>query len=196
MKLYEINMEIEEIAEQLENAYSWQPELNERGEPVDGNGDIITDVDAFRNDLIEAWKETLYAVGEEFNEKVGNVAAYIKSLTADCKALDEEKKALEKRKKAKEKTIDFMEKYLIESLQLAGKKKVDTTRALVTWNEGRESVKIDNENTFIEWAKNNDPNYLKFGKPTIDKTAIKNAIKGGETIEGAQLVKTPYVTIK
>ena len=38
--------------------------------------------------------------------------------------------------------------------------------------------------------------YLKFADPTPDKTAIKNAIKNGERVSGAELVDGKSMSIK
>ena len=95
MRLYELNFEMNEIAERLEAALEWEPDTDTLGRPIDFDGNVIDDVEKFREDMIEAWKTTLDGVAEEFDEKAANIAVYIKDLKSESEQLY---KARQKRK--------------------------------------------------------------------------------------------------
>ena len=80
MTLYELTEEMQTVAGELEAALEWEPDTDADGMPIDDDGNVIENVDAFRAELLEAWKNTLDGVSGEFDEKAANIAAYIKNL--------------------------------------------------------------------------------------------------------------------
>ena len=94
MKLYELTEEMNLAAESLEAALAWEPDTNADGKPVDDDGNVIENVEAYRADMLAAWRGTLECISGEFGEKAGNIAAYIKNLKSDCEQLKKEETAL------------------------------------------------------------------------------------------------------
>ena len=121
----------------------------------------------------------------ERDEKIENIALYIKNLTADAKALKAEKQSFEERQKAAENKADSLKRYLAN--YLAGQK-FSTPRVVISFRK-TSSVNIT-DMTLIP------KKYLKFADPTPDKTMIKNAIKAGNNISGAEIVEGQSITIK
>ena len=80
----------------------------------------------------QAWFDTLSGIEEEFEVKAENIGAYIKELTAAAKYLKAEEEALSKRRKAKEKQAEWLKKYLLESMQAIGRKKIDRPMAVLS----------------------------------------------------------------
>ena len=118
-------------------------------------------------------------------QKVENIACWIKNLVSDAKALKEEKKALDERIKAKENRAESLKKYL-ESI-LEGQK-FETTKCAVSFRKSQ-SVNISDLSAI-------PTKFLRVKPAEPDKTEIKKALKNGETITGAELVDKLSMTIK
>ena len=196
MRLYELNFEMNEIAERLEAALEWEPDTDTLGRPIDFDGNVIDDVEKFRCDMIEAWKTTLDGVSEEFDEKAANIAVYIKDLKSESEQLYKEEKALKKRRTVKENALKAVTKYLLQCLQDAGKTKIGTAKAEISVRTNPESVEIIDESEFVKWAQENNDDLLRYPKPEINKAAVKAAIKGGKNIPGAEIVRTQSLIVK
>lgn len=121
----------------------------------------------------------------ERDEKIENIALYIKNLTADAEALKAEKQSFDERQKAAENKADSLKRYLAN--YLAGQK-FSTPRVAISF---RKTQRVNVTDMTLIPGK-----YLKFADPTPDKTSIKNAIKNGEKVAGAELVDGKSMSIK
>lgn len=197
MKLYELSTDFSRLFDDFDAICSYEPEKNDNGEYVDDDGNVINDITAYRQELQEAWFDTLDGIEQEFEDKAENVAAFIKSLKAEADDLKEEEAALNRRRKVKENQIERLKAYLLENMKLIHRQKIDTPRARLSVRTNPESVQFDDENDFIkrcELAGADD--FLRYKKPEIDKTEVKSALKRGEQIEGARLIRTQSLIIK
>lgn len=180
MKLYELTDDFEKLFDQFDDISN------------------LEDVsDEFREEIKQAWFDTLVGMEEEFEFKAENIGAYIKTLKAETDALKEEEYALAKRRRSKEKQIEWLKKYLLESMQAINRKKIDRPMAVLSIRNNAESVQIDNENEFItrcQMAGADD--YLRYKTPEIDKAAVKADLQKGYKIEGASLVRKQSIIIK
>ena len=93
MKLYESASMFAELFEKFDNICNFEPEKNELGEYIDAAGNVISDVNAYRQEIQEAWFDTLDGIEEDFEEKAENIAAFIKSLSAEAEDLKAEESA-------------------------------------------------------------------------------------------------------
>lgn len=171
MKLYEINQAYQEFLDQI------------------ADGEIPE----------EAISDTLEALNGEFEDKADNIACYIKSLRSDAQAIKSESDALTERAKSKKEKADRLTDYLYQTFKMRGKDKLETTRNVLKIRENPPAVQIDDEAEFIHWAKKNlldGVNYLIYKGPTINKTAIKDALKSGKEIPYAQLIVSEKLSIK
>lgn len=197
MKLYELSTDFSRLFDDFDAICSYEPEKSESGDYIDDGGSIIEDLAAYRQELQEAWFDTLDGIEQEFEDKAENVAAYIKSLKAEADDLKEEEAALNRRRKVKENQIDRLKDYLLHSMMTINRTKIDTPKAKLSIRNNAESVQFDDENDFItrcELAGADD--FLRYKKPEIDKTEVKAALKRGEQIEGARLIRTKSLIIK
>lgn len=105
MKLYELTETFANLFGQFEDINDYEPDTNADGQPIDGNGDIIEDVDAYKEKKLTAWFDTLEGIEGEFDEKVESIAVYYKQLTAEAKMLKAEKAAITKRQSQKEREV-------------------------------------------------------------------------------------------
>ena len=144
---------------------------------------IMACIDAETGEIIDADK--LDKLTMERDAKIENVALWIKDLKAEAEALKAEKMAFAERQKVAENKIESLKKWLAYALDGQSYKSV---RASVSFRTS-ESVEIDDIYAV-------DENYLRYKEPEADKTAIKNAIKAGQEVAGATLVKSTSVIIK
>ena len=164
MKLYEIN-------EKLKNCIM----LDETA--VDAETGEIIDLDA------------LNALVMERDEKVIQIARWIKELTAEAEAVKAEKLKLGKRQSALENKAESLKSYL-ERIVNVGEKIGDAT-AVVGWRKSTVcEVNLEALKSNPEYAK-----YLKYEEPKPIKTDIAAALKKGEKIDGCMLVEKQNVRI-
>lgn len=130
---------------------------------------------------------------EELNvardEKIENIAMWIKNLNAEAKAIRGEEKNLAERRRVAENKSESLKKYLDQTLN---GEKFSTAKVAISYRKS-DAVEIADEETFIKTA---DATYLVAQDPKIDKKAIKEAIKGGATVKGAELVERNNIQIK
>lgn len=147
------------------------------------NQEILNCLDLETGEIIDA--ERLDALEMEKHDKIENVACWIKELKAEAEALKAEKMAFAERQKVAENKAESLKNYLAYVLNGQAFK---TTRASVTF---RKSQSVD-----IPDIYKLDENYLRYKEPEADKTAIKEAIKAGQTVKGATLIENTSVIIK
>lgn len=121
----------------------------------------------------------------EKDEKIENVALWIKNLSSDVESMENEKKAFEERIKAAKNKIIALKTYL--EMALNGEK-FQTAKCSITFRKSKSVNVLD--------VSKLDKDYLKYADPTADKTAIKKAIESGVTVAGASLVENLNVQIK
>lgn len=126
------------------------------------------------------------------DEKIGGTARWILDLKGDILKLKEEEKRLADKRHVLENRVESLKRYL--GYALNGEKWKDEVVTIGYTKSTK--VEIENEESFIEWASKGHMDYLRQKAPEIDKTAIKNAIKSGEEVEGAKLVETCSIKIK
>ena len=140
----------------------------------------------------EAIADTLESVALPIEEKVDNLATWVKELDGDINTLSEEIKRLQARKKA----MENLKNRIIESIKFA---MVTTNRYMY---EGKNRVKARPSKKVVVydlWALLNSPdadNYLRYKDPEINKVAIGDALKNGIEVKGCALEDNVTVQIK
>ena len=160
MKLYEINAQLAALLEQVD------PET----------GELCCDL------------EQLEALAMARDEKLENLALYIKNADAEAKAIRDEEKALADRLRSLEKRAGRAREFL--ELQLRGEK-FTTPRVAVSWRKS-EAVEIG----MGFFATDANERFLWYRDPEADKAAVRAALKAGETVPGAELVTRQSMQIK
>ena len=122
-------------------------------------------------------------------EKIENIAMWIKNLSAESKAIRDEEKSLAERRHTAENKAESLEKYLEQTLS---GEKFSTAKVAISYRKST-AVDIADEETF---AKTACPNYLVYPPAKIDRKAIAEALKSGAVIEGAELVERNNMQIK
>lgn len=187
----------------FENLFNQYEAITEMEFTPDGNGGYIDDdgnpVDpaAARQEMTEAWFDTLDGMEMEIQDKAENVAVYIKNIKAEADGIEAEKKRLDARLKAKRGTVERMNKYLLHCLESAKLKKIDAPRAVISVRNNAESVEVLDEKNFIAWAQENDyDELLRYAAPDVNKPEVKRHLQAQEEIPFVRLTRTQSVIIK
>ena len=149
---------------------------------------IIDCVDAETGEIADY--ERFEALQMERDAKIENTALYVKQLKAEAKAIREEEKTLAERRQAVERKAERLGEYL--SRFLDGEKwksaKVDITY--------RKSTAVEVDADFLDWALLNADELLTYKPPEISKTAIKDYLSKGNTLDKARIVERLSMSIK
>lgn len=121
----------------------------------------------------------------EFNKKVEGICLWIKNLNADASAYKAEKDSFVKKQREAEKKAESLSRYVQGVL---GGEKFKTDRVAVSYRKS-EVVECSDLSRVGE-------QFLRFKDPELDKTAIKKALKNGETVDGCSLVEKQNMTIR
>lgn len=162
--LYEINNDFIQV---LENGFLVDEETGE----ITFKEDALNDLDL------------------EFNQKVDNIACYIKDIESLNQAIKDEKKALDERLKVNDRKVENLKKYVSSSLKMRDMNKLETARNKITFRKSK-SVNVINESLLA------DEYFTEKITKTVNKTAIKKAIESGLTVEGAEIKENRNVVIK
>lgn len=197
MKLYELTETFANLFGQYEDINDYEPDTNADGQPIDGNGDIIEDVEAYKEKMLTAWFDTLEGIEGEFDEIVESIAIYCKQLMAEAKMLKAEKAAIAKRQSQKEREVEKLAAYLLNAMKAIGRSKVDMPHAVVSIRNNAPSLVIDDEISFVEWAEeHNLAHLLKYSMPEVKKNDVKALCKKGEEIPFVHMESKQSLSIK
>ena len=144
---------------------------------------LLDCIDAETGEIID--EEKLNELTMERNDKIENVALWIKDLKAEAEAYKAEKQAFADRQRIAENKLESLKNWLASVL--AGEK-FKTTKVAVSF---RRTKRVEVADIFAL-----DENYVKYSEPTADKAAIKKAIEAGETVKGAELVESLSLSVK
>lgn len=196
MKLYELTESFAELFSQFEDINEYEPDTDADGQPIDGNGDIIEDVDAYKEKMLTAWFDTLEGIEGEFDEKAESIAIYIKQLKAEANILKFEKSAIAKRQSQKEREVEKLAAYLLNAMKAIGRSKVDMPHAVVSIRNNAPSLIVDNEAEFVGWAQENNDSLLEYIMPKVKKNDVKKLCKNGEAIPFVHMESKQSLSVK
>lgn len=143
---------------------------------------ILECVDAETGEIID--DKALEELELARDNKIENIACWIKNLKADAESYKKEKEVFVQREKAAKNKAESLKRYLEMAL---GGEKFKTSKVSISYRKS-EIVEID------EIEKLSDE-FIKIEKKA-DKTAIKAAIKEGAEIVGARIVENNNIQIK
>ena len=153
--LYQINEKVDSIMAKIQSAFD------------ETTGEIIDE------ELYTESQKELDNLEIAQNNKIENIACYIKNLHSEVFAIENEIKTLSQRKKVKENQLKRIKEYLANFLKLKDIKKIETPKAVVSFRKS-EQLEITDEEEAIEWCRHRG--FLK-NKPEIDKAEVKKYIK-------------------
>lgn len=123
-------------------------------------------------------------------DKSKNVAAFILNHEAEIEAIKSVEKKIADNRRIKENRINWLRGYLLTNMQ-----KIDCTEIkandgtfTIKMHAGRESVSIIDETLIPD-------KFFKI-KKEVSRSDISSAIKNGEEVIGATMIKKPFLTIR
>lgn len=167
MKLYELQPEIDQIGEAL-NLYA-----------SEHMGDI-TDF---------PYESQYEALKGERNQKLLNLGAWHKDLSAQSGAYAEEIKVMQQKKKVIDNKMKWVKGFISAYLKVG--EKINDTRVQLSWRKS-ETVEIDEAKFDIKELL---PEWTVITK-AIDKAKIKSALKVGKEFEGITLKQNNNLQVK
>lgn len=136
--------------------------------------------------------DTMEAVEGELEIKAENYAKVMKNLEADVAGIKAEIDRLSERKKTIENNIKNMKSALQMAMETTGKTKFKTE--LFSFGIRKNAPSVIMDEPYIE---NVPERFLKYSEPTINRSAIKEAIQNGENLEGlAHLEQSSSLSIR
>ena len=168
--LWQLTEQGSKLEEMIENSINW-----ETGE-VDENYNKLTDLkDEINALVVNKGKDLIYVLRKQDNY---------------AEAIDEEIKRLQALKKSYAKKKENLSNYIKMCMIANNIKAIETPVGKLSIVNNAESVEIYDESLI-------DKKFIKTKiEETISKTDIKNAIKNGEEVQGARLVRNTRLVIK
>ena len=158
-------------------------------------------LDAY-TDMVEAGEipeesiwDTLEAIEGEFTEKIDSIACIYNQIRYEAAMIDAEIKKLGRRLAAKKKSAERLSNYLSTSMLDAWIGNLETARVKITFRKS-EKVMIDDEDLFVQWAQEYNPDLLTYKTPEPNKTVIKSILKSGQAIEGCRMENCLNMQVK
>lgn len=139
----------------------------------------------------ETKQDTLSAIDWEdrFNEKVEGYAQVIESVEADMKMFEEAEKKYKSKKEAAKKKIAWLKDNVQAAMRITNQFEIKSGLFTIKIQKNPESVRVDE--TILP---------KKYFKKTVtekpDKKVIKELLKSGKKVKGAELVRTEKLVIK
>lgn len=136
----------------------------------------------------ETLADTLESLEDSINSKVENTAKVIRSLESDNEAIANEIKRLEAMKKTRANNIARLKDYLKEQMEVVGADKIQGELFTVRLQFNPEKLVVTDETMLTQ--------YFIQPEPKLDTRAVKEALKAGEELQGAELVRERSLRIK
>ena len=126
-------------------------------------------------------------------EKIENIACYIKNLRAFAGDIKAEEVALKERREAIEKKAERLKEYLSQALN---GEKFNTARIAISWRQST-SVEITDKGKLLDWiSRTGNDGCLSFKEPTIAKSVVSDLIKSGVDVPGAEIKTSKNIQLK
>lgn len=137
----------------------------------------------------ETLKDTLDSIEDAIEDKAENIAKLIRNLEADNKAFEEEEKRFKEKKQAADNRIKSLKLYLEDNMRLTGKTKFKAGFFSFAIQNNPPSVEVFDEALI--------PKQFLIAQPVkIDRAGIKELLKAGEEVPGAELKHSSGLRIR
>lgn len=137
----------------------------------------------------DVMKDTLDSINDAIENKAENIAKLIRNLESDVSAFKEEEDRLKTKRQSAENKVKWLKTYLEDNMKLTGKIKFKSGMFNFAIQKNPASVNITDERIIPE-------DFLIPQLPKIDKTALKELLKNGVEIPGAELKQTESLRIR
>lgn len=140
------------------------------------------------DEITEELEEMANNLNIAIEEKSDNYVKMIKNLDADVEAYKNQEKIFNKKRKTAENKIAWLKKNLQSSMELQGRKRVETELFTISIQKNTPSLDITSE-------ENIGDEYYKIER-TLNKRDLLNDIKEGLIIDGVGIKQTESLRIR
>ena len=139
----------------------------------------------------ETKADTLEAIDwqEQFEQKAEGYAHIIKNLEADVAMYKAEEESFKAKKQAAQKKLDYVKDNIMTAMNVTGQTEVKSGAMTLKVQKNRESVQVDEDLLPKKY-------FAKKIELKPDKKTLKELLKAGKKIKGAELVRTEKLVIK
>lgn len=137
----------------------------------------------------EVMQDTLDSIEDAIESKAENIAKLIRNLESDVSAYKEEEDRLKTKRQASENKVKWLKTYLEDNMKLTGKTKFKSGMFNFSIQKNPASVNITDEKAIPE-------EFLIQQPPKVDKTSLKEILKRGIEVPGAELKQTEGLRIR
>lgn len=136
--------------------------------------------------------DTMEGMAGELEVKATNTAFVIRNIEASAAAIKDAEAQMAARRKALENRAARIKDYLLSNMIVAGIQKIECPYFKLSVRENPPAVEVYEPGLIpAEFMRQPEP-----PPPSIDKTAIKEAIKAGQDVPGAKLTRGVRLEIK
>jgi len=150
---------------------------------------IVNELIANGGELTDELQDQLQITESQMKQKASGYAQVIRAMKYDNDVVDAEIKRLQAIKKVRKNTTERLENALSDAMQQFELDVIDTPTTKISFRSSQ-SVEITDENAIDKQFK------TQIITTKIDKMEIKRAIKGGATVDGAELITNKNLQIK
>ena len=139
----------------------------------------------------ETKTDTLEAIDwqEQFEQKAEGYAHVIKNLEADVAMYKAEEESFKAKKQAAQKKLDYVKNNIMTAMNVTGQTEVKSGALTIKIAKNPESVKVNEDDLPKKY-------FTKKVALAPDKKTLKELLKAGKKIKGAELVRTEKLVIK
>lgn len=137
----------------------------------------------------EVMQDTLDSIEDAIENKAENIAKLVRNLESDVSAYKEEEDRLKTKRQATENKVKWLKTYLEDNMKLTGKTKFKSGMFNFSIQKNPASVNITDEKIIPE-------EFLIQQPPKVDKTSLKEILKRGIEVPGAELKQTEGLRIR
>ena len=138
----------------------------------------------------ETWQDTLESIDSAIEQKADGVMYVIRNLEVDVIGLKDEEKRLKSKREVAERKIKRLKQYLQENMEAVGKTKFKTQLFSYNIQNNPASLKLTDEKLIPEKY------YTVETSRKYDNKAIKDDLKAGKVINGAELRTSQSLRIR
>ena len=163
---------------------------NQLSETVEMIQDLLSEGVSTDDERVQELLEKMVSDETDWESKAINVAKFLNQLSLDVVQIESEIERLTKKKKSNESAYKNLHDLLMWQMETFGKSEIKNPLLTIKVKENPPSLIVEREDLVPDKFK------AKKEVVTVNKNAIKQGLKDGETIDGVKLINTKKLTIK
>lgn len=163
---------------------------NQLSDTVDKIQDLLGEGISPDDERVQELLEKMVSEESDWENKAVNVAKFLNQLSLDVAQIDSEIERLTKKKKSNESAHKNLHDLLMWQMESFGKLEIKNPLLSIKVKENPPSLIVERDDLVPEKFK------TKKEVVSVNKNAIKQALKDGEVVDGVKLINTKKLSIK